>query len=621
MIASSEHSTSRTRLLHPRAWPIATKLSLALVLTALLPMLIAGYVNLRASLAQVEAAEARNLEQLAVTTAGRIDQFIRDSGHTLNYFAWSSEINQLIVAPSEGARTHAQEKMQRLLAANGDIELLMVLDAKGNVAAASKPEYLGRNLAFREYFKEGIAGREFLSHLEVGTASGKPGLYMAQPVRVASGLIAGVAVMKMRGQSITAIVDASRSNVRTAFLVDGDGVIIHHPDKRSLYHSLVPLPEETARQISEEKRFGVPKVDSLNLFPLWQQIQLGHDTDHVSYISALDGLEKIAGFAPMDTHNWTVVISEHKKAFSQPLTDLFTNALWSAAGVGVIFIGVALLLAQVFLRPIRRLTAAADAVKHGDYAHARVESDSQDEFGALASTFNEMVAGVRERERERDIFGRVVSPEVREKLLSGQLTLGGENRRVSVLFSDIRDFSTISERMSPQDVVSMLNEYLTEMTEAVRPWGGYVNNFIGDAIVVVFGAPESRAEIEWSAVSAALDMKARLQMLNHRRAELGDPPLATGIGISTGKVVAGQVGSLERFLYTVIGDAVNVAARLESMTKEVAGNPVLMNAATYEGIRHREAELVVEDLGARPVKGRAEPVHVYGVHGTKGLGD
>ncbi|RTL48897.1 MAG: adenylate/guanylate cyclase domain-containing protein [Rhodocyclaceae bacterium] len=604
--------------MRPAAWSISVKLGVALVLTALLPMVIAGYINLQASLTRVEAGEARSLEQLASTTAGRIDQFIRDSSHILAYFAWNADVIRLVGNDDTAGRTRVEETMGRLLSANGDIELLMVLDRRGRVAAASKPEYVGRPLGFREYFKEGIAGREFLSHMEVGTASGKPGLYLALPVRTGTGLIAGVAVMKMRGQAITTIVDASRNDVRTAFLIDGDGVIIHHPDRRSLYHSLAPLPADILKQIIDEKRFGVDKVDSLNLTDFWDAIRGAQIAGHAAYRSAIDGEEKIAGFSPLDSHNWTVAVSEHKSAFIRPLAALYTNALWSALAVGVVFSGIALLFAQLFLRPIRRLTAAAEAVRRGDYAHAPVRLPSQDELGALAETFNAMVVGVKERERERDIFGRVVSPEVREKLLSGQLSLGGENRRVSVLFSDIRDFSTLSEKMSPQDVVAMLNEYLTEMTEAVRPWGGYVNNFIGDAIVVVFGAPEHKAEIEWCAVAAALDMKERLETVNRRRAELGDVALKTGIGISTGKVVAGQVGSLERFLYTVIGDAVNVAARLEAMTKEVDGNPVLINAATYEGIRHRD-DLLIDDLGPRPVKGRAEPVHVYGVRGHKAL--
>ncbi|HEY6897924.1 MAG TPA: adenylate/guanylate cyclase domain-containing protein [Rhodocyclaceae bacterium] len=613
-LPAAPQATWRARL-RPAAWPISVKLSVALMLTALLPMVIAGYLNLQASLTRVEAAEARNLEQLAATTAGRIDQFIRDSNHILSYFAWSDEVIRLVT--TEAGRGPVEEKMRRLLSANGDAELLMVLDQKGTVAAASKAEYVGRNLAFREYFREGIAGREFLSHLEVGTASGKPGLYLALPVRAGNGLIVGVAVMKMRGQAISGIVDASRNELRTAFLIDGDGVIIHHPDRRSLYHSLAPLPPEILKQIVEEKRFGVDKVESLNLTGFWDKVRDSQVPGHADYLSALDGEEKIAGFARMDSLDWVVAISEHKKVFARPLAELYANALWSALAVGLLFCGIALLFAQVFLRPIRRLSSAAEAMQRGDYAQAPINQAGEDELGALAKTFNAMLAGVKERERERDIFGRIVSPEVREKLLSGELGLGGENRRVAVLFSDIRDFSTLSEKMSPQDVVAMLNDYLTEMTAAVRPWGGYVNNFIGDAIVVVFGAPAGRAEIEWCAVAAALDMKQRLESVNQRRTELGDVPLATGIGISTGKVVAGQVGSLERFLYTVIGDAVNVAARLEAMTKEVAGNPILINAATYEGIRHREDELVVEDLGARPVKGRAEPVHVYGVHGHR----
>jgi class 3 adenylate cyclase len=269
-------------------------------------------------------------------------------------------------------------------------------------------------------------------------------------------------------------------------------------------------------------------------------------------------------------------------------------------------------VARTFVAPIHRLARGAVAVRDGRYTDARVSVSGNDEITALTNTFNEMVDGVIARERERDIFGRVVSPEVREVLLNGELSLGGESRRVSALFSDIRGFSTLSEQMSPQDVVEFLNEYLTVMAEAVKPFGGYINNFIGDAIVVVFGAPQPLPDIEWRAVQAARAMKSHLTELNRRREQLGDQPLMTGIGISTGKVVAGQVGSLERFLYTVIGDAVNVAARLEAMTKDVDGNPILINGATYEGICHRD-DVSARDLGLLQVKGRSEPVHVFAI--------
>jgi class 3 adenylate cyclase len=610
----SEPVASPLARLHPRAWPIAIKLGVAFVLTAVLPMIVVGYINLRASLDLVEAAEWRDLRQLTETAASRIDQFATDARHVLAYFAWSDEVIRIVDRPDVAVRNQVFDKMKRLLAANADIELLMVMDGKGDVVSASRPEYLGRNLAFRDYFRESIAGRDFLSHLEIGSISGKPGLYLAAPVRTPNGLIGGVAVMKMRGQTITEIVDAFRNDVRTAYLVDGDGVIVHHPDPQVIHRSLEPLSPAVLKEIREEKRFGDAEVKSLDLNGLAQAMRKARGSGHAIYVWTPDGNDRIAAFAPLQEQNWHVVISEDREEFAKPLWGLYYDALTSTLVVGAVFSLFGILFAQVFLRPIRRLSRSAEAVRAGDYDAARVACGGGDELDKLTDTFNAMVEGIKARERERDIFGRVVSPEVREKLLAGQIMLGGENRRVSVLFSDIRDFSTLSEKLSPQDVVALLNEYLTEMAEAIRPWGGYINNFIGDAIVVVFGAPESKAEIEWSAVGAALDMKMRLEVLNTRRMALGDPPLKTGIGISTGKVVAGQVGSLERFLYTVIGDAVNVAARLESMTKEFGGNPILINAATYDGISHREG-LQIQDLGPRQVKGRGEPVHVYGVFG------
>ena len=602
--------------LPPRAWPIAVKLGVALVLTAVLPMLVVGYINLRSSLDQVEEAEWRNLGQLAETTAGRIDQLVVDSRHLLSYFVWSDEVIRITRRADDKTRVQVFEKMTRLLAANAGIELLMVMDARGEVVVSSQAEYQGRNFSYRDYFRESIAGRDFLSHLEIGSLSGKPGLYLAAPVRAPNGLIGGVAVMKMRGKTVTDIVDASRSDVRIAFLLDGDGVIIHHPDASAVHRSLEALPPDVLKAIEQDKRFGKVEVSSLELSGLAQAIRNSRGSGHAIYVWTPDGIDRIAAFAPMKAHNWRVVVSEPRSEFAKPLFHLYDNAIASTWLVGLVFSLIGLAFAQIFLRPIQRLSHSAEAVRAGDYEGARVAGGGGDELGRLADTFNAMVEGVKARERERDIFGRVVSPAVREKLLAGQLALGGENRRVAVLFSDIRDFSTLSEKLSPQDVVALLNDYLTEMADAIRPWGGYINNFIGDAIVVVFGAPQSMADIEWSAVGAALDMKTRLEVLNTRRLALGDPPLKSGIGISTGKAVAGQVGSLDRFLYTVIGDAVNVAARLENMTKEFEANPILINAATYEGISHRQ-ELRIEDLGPRPVKGRGEPVRVYAVFGKR----
>jgi len=274
---------------------------------------------------------------------------------------------------------------------------------------------------------------------------------------------------------------------------------------------------------------------------------------------------------------------------------------------------LALFLARTIVRPVRGLIEAARAIQRGDFRGARVVVGSEDEIGALAGAFDTMARGLEERERELEIFGRMVSPEVREKLLTGNLALGGETRRAVVLFSDIRGFSTLAETMDPQAVVTLLNEYLTAMTGATAAYNGYVNNFIGDAIVVVFGAPIPQLDAERRAVSAAVAMRVALVSLNARRAARGEAELETGIGIASGDMVAGQIGSPERMLYTVIGDAVNVAARLEALTKDYPGKPILVTRRVADALAGSPELGALEALGPIKLKGRAEPVEVFAV--------
>src|SRR6185436_14411854 len=190
---------------------------------------------------------------------------------------------------------------------------------------------------------------------------------------------------------------------------------------------------------------------------------------------------------------------------------IFWTVMLSINVVGIFIFILAALFARTLLRPIRILTRSARLVEAGEYERAESHVDSTDELGQLSHTFNRMLVGIREREKVRDVFGRMVSPEVREKLLTGNLSLGGQTVRVCCLLSDIRGFSTLAEKMSAQEVVAFLNEYLTEMSHAVKQWGGYINNFVGDAILVVFGAPVSQNDIEWRAVAAALEMRDRLR--------------------------------------------------------------------------------------------------------------
>ncbi len=335
-----------------------------------------------------------------------------------------------------------------------------------------------------------------------------------------------------------------------------------------------------------------------------------------------DAPAQLSGF---EGFGWGVIVAQPENLALQVLAGLIETGqeferlpalLGNMFGFVIVLVGVISLLGAFVLsgsisRPLIEISRMAQRVEEGDLT-ARVEVRSNDEVGVLAHAFNMMTFGLHERERERDIFGRVVSPEVRERLLTGELHLGGETLWVAVLFTDIRGFSTMSEQMTPEEVVAFLNEYLTEMTNAVRPWGGYVNNFIGDAIVVIFGAPVDQPDKEWRAVAAALTMQERLAELNRHRIARDEQPIHNGIGISTGEAVAGQIGSLERLMYTVIGDAVNVAARLEALTKDYPEYPILINGLTAKALAARP-DLTLKSLGPINVKGRVEPVDVYAV--------
>jgi adenylate cyclase len=237
-----------------------------------------------------------------------------------------------------------------------------------------------------------------------------------------------------------------------------------------------------------------------------------------------------------------------------------------------------------------------------------------DELEDLARGFNRMVDGLKERDNLRTTFGKYMTASVMEHLLSGKVALGGESLNVTILFTDIRSFTSLSEKMDPQQLVGLLNEYFSEMVSIVMQEDGVVDKYIGDAIMAVFGAPVPKPGDAVNAVRAAVRMRQSLQNLNRRLEERGVPPLRTGIGIHTGEVVAGNIGSEKRMEYTVIGDAVNLASRLESNTKEVGVN-VLISEDTYELTKHMILARPVREI---TVKGRKKPVMTYEVLGLQG---
>ena len=214
-----------------------------------------------------------------------------------------------------------------------------------------------------------------------------------------------------------------------------------------------------------------------------------------------------------------------------------------------------------------------------------------------------------DRRRFRDSFARYLSRDVMAKVLADAPSLRGEHRSVSILFSDLRGFTTLSEQMEPERIAAHLSEYFDAMTAAIFAHRGMINDFVGDAVMAVFGAPVDDPDHAWNAVQSALAMNAALEGLNRRWEAAGLPNLRMGIGIHTGAVFAGNVGGRDRIKYTVIGDPVNVASRVEGLNKELE-TTMLITEETLAAVGDR---VRVRDCGPVAVKGRVEKVRVFEV--------
>ncbi len=292
--------------------------------------------------------------------------------------------------------------------------------------------------------------------------------------------------------------------------------------------------------------------------------------------------------------------------------DLIVNLAVLLASLIALLVYSSLTLNQMVINPITRIMGSMRQLRDGDLT-TRADVERADEIGILADTYNFMVQGLSERERLKDAFNRYVSKQVYKQLEAGAITLTGEQREATILFSDIRSFTALSEQLTPPDVVAMLNEYFNEMVEIVFKHDGFLNKFIGDALMAVYNAPIEQPEPELRAVRTALEMLDALAKLNQKRTARGQFPLRIGIGINTGAVVAGNIGHEQRLEYTVIGDAVNLAQRIESQTK-VTGSSLLISETTYAKIRQY---VIAEALPAVKMKGKQDAVALYAVQGLK----
>lgn len=298
-----------------------------------------------------------------------------------------------------------------------------------------------------------------------------------------------------------------------------------------------------------------------------------------------------------------VMLSFAPKAPGEEFFELFV------AVVGIAFsLYSAVLINRLVAEPVDQLRSAVEGVAGGKL-DSEVPVRRADELGVLAAEVNRMIGELRSAESVRQTFGLHVGRRVAERLMVRDPRLGGVEEVVTVMFVDIRNFTGQSKGKSAQEVVTGLNEFLAVMVQIVESrHGGMINKFLGDGFMAIFGAIEDGSRAR-EAVAAGVEMLAALVEMNKGKIARGEEPLAIGIGLHTGGAVIGSIGSPERMEFTAIGSTVNLAARVEGLTKTV-GHPFLFTEQTRQELNGSHP---VRDVGAHPVRGVPEPVRLFTV--------
>lgn len=324
----------------------------------------------------------------------------------------------------------------------------------------------------------------------------------------------------------------------------------------------------------------------------------------------LDNTRELATFARMELGGLGIISTMDEKKALEGVRIVRERSIL----ISLLIISVAIVFVWFFSRsisgPVSVLVEASRKIKEGKY-DTKVDVKTRDEIEILGNSFNEMAQGLKEREALKGAFGKFVNPAVAASILQGDsLALGGTERNVTIFFSDIRSFTAMSENMEPREVVHMLNAYFTEMVEIVHETGGVVDKFIGDAIMAVWGTPKESESDTSNAVEAAVRMRQALRSFNTRhKGEF--PKIRIGCGLNSGPVLSGQIGSDDRLEYTVIGDAVNLASRLEHLNKTF-GTDIIISESTYLQVKDEYACVPLQKI---QIRGKTKPQQIYTVLG------
>lgn len=374
----------------------------------------------------------------------------------------------------------------------------------------------------------------------------------------------------------------------TSYMVDRDGRLLAHADM--------------ARAIAHE---------NVSMVGIVQEFLIGKKSIQKEYADPVAKIEYLGAFKTVGFAGLGVFAELPKARAFEGAERVRRQSLLTAA----IILFLSFMLGNYFsvktiTAPILLLAEAANRISKGDFKIS-LKPRSRDEIGDLALTFNHMAQGLEERDKVKQIFNKFHNEAITKKLLAGEVKLGGEKLTATIFFSDIRGFTSLSESMPAEEVVVMLNEYMSRMVAIIHARKGVVDKYVGDAIMALWGVPITSPDDTENAVMACLEMRQELARLNELRISRGQPALKIGMGLNSGDVIAGNIGSEEKMEYTVIGDTVNVASRVESMTKEY-GTDLLVSGSVFERIKDK---FIFEACAGAKVKGKSSLLEIHKVTG------
>jgi class 3 adenylate cyclase len=439
-----------------------------------------------------------------------------------------------------------------------------------------------------------MAGKPFVSDAYYSPTFGREMLHVSLPIYDRSRRMQGMisARFDLRAELAGLIRSSKFNQSGYAVVVDGEGQIIGHPDEKSLERDVSSYPAVQAAWRSG----GTGAVMAPN----------------AAGKTRLFVYRTMRNPGTLAKRPWVLLTEIDQSEEMAPIRKL-ARAL--VLGVGLLLVAslfIAYGVSRSIHQPLASLSAFAHRIGSGDLV-GRSDVAGHDVAGRLAAALNGMADGLQERDHVKEVFGRYIATQVSDKILKGQANLGGEARRVSILFSDIRNFTAMSEQMTPTQVVTFLNEYFSEMVDAVFEQEGLLDKFLGDGLMAIFGAFSDVNDHPRRAVLAALRMQARLAKINGERAMAGKPPIAIGIGIHTDEVILGNIGSRKRLEYTVVGDGVNTCSRLQGLNKEF-GTTILISETTYAAVKD---EFECRPMPDAPLRGKTKELKFFEVVSVK----